>query len=71
MTLQELADQIDKMQNGPMWYRNKDANVVVLLSMPSVGPRRSSAVESMSLGIDWDKGSFFLKTADPLVLKQK
>ena len=71
MTLEELAEQIDKIRSGPMWRPSKDANVVVLLSMPSVGPRRSSAVEGMSLGIDWDKGSFFLKTADPLVLKQK
>lgn len=71
MTLQEFADKIDHIRSGPMWKESKEAEVVVRLSMPSVGPHRSSVVESMYLGIDWDRGTFFLNTVDPLVLKQK
>lgn len=66
MTVEELYLQMVQIRNGPMWERSRDANVVVLLDIPSMGPRASSPLKSASLGVDWEKNMFMFKAAESI-----
>ena len=69
MTVEELYLQMEKIRNGPMWERSRDANVVVLLDIPSMGARASSPLKSVSLGIDWEKNMFMFKATESIIRK--
>lgn len=69
MTLEELSILIDNHKNGPMWRRNKDCEVVILLDMPSMGPRSTTKIVSGGIGVDWEKNMFIFKSAEPIVTK--
>lgn len=46
-----------------------DTSVAVIVERPgSIGPTPATPVVSASVGIDWDNGSFLIKTSDPLTL---
>lgn len=49
-----------------------DAEVVVRLSEPSIGPVAASDVKGAGFGFDWDKGRFLIYPKKPLAtLKEK
>lgn len=64
MRLLHLKEIIDRQVE-----RRPDAQVRILLSIPSIGPAPTCEVEQANLGMDWDADSFILRPELRLVQK--
>lgn len=65
MTLQELKTLVDKYIDD----NNKDHEVVLKNSIPSIGRTATIPIRSLFMGFDWDSGLVFLSTDRPIIEK--
>lgn len=67
ITLIELKTIIDKTME--LHNNIVDNPVLITLSMPSIGGRKSCGVKCVNMGIDWEHGQFRIEPNKELVLK--
>jgi hypothetical protein len=60
MTLEQLAEIIDRMRNRSTWDMYKDLTVAVVTDEPSAGPLPVSVVVNAHSGSDWDSNRFLI-----------
>lgn len=69
MTLEQLAEIIDRLKMRRSWDDYKDLKVVVVTDEPSVGPVSASTVSNAHVGSDWERNRFLIWCDDKLVKK--
>lgn len=67
MKIKDLKDILSR-HNGPY---DDEREVVILISKPSIGPRATTPVKSISFGFDWENGLALIRAEETLVPKSK
>jgi superfamily II helicase len=69
MTLEQLAEIIDRLKSGYRWDEHKEKRVAVRTNDPSIGPVAMSTVVSAGVGFDWERNVFLIHCEDKLTKK--
>jgi superfamily II helicase len=66
MTLEQLAENINRLKNSHEWDEHKKKRVTVMTNDPSVGPVAMTTVVSAGVGFDWEQNVFLIQCEDKL-----
>ena len=69
MTLEQLAEIIDRLKMRPMWDEYKDLTIAVITDEPSVGSRQMSKVINAHVGNGFERNRFVICCEDKIIKK--
>lgn len=67
MTLEQLAEIIDRLRKGYRWDEYKDLTIAVITDEPSVGSRQMSKVINAHVGSDFERNRFVICCEDKII----